>query len=101
MLALADQLTSLYQRRAEAMARAVAEHREWIRHAWPDHVRSFAREGRVPTAAEIIAEGDVIGWRAWGNEARSRARYEPIREAFEPKRLADLQERLDRARRAA
>jgi hypothetical protein len=94
---LATTYRRVLDRRAAAIERAVEDHQRWIRKAWPDHVRNSGGRGRIPTASEIIADGDHIGWRAWGDPSRSRARYEPIREAFEPLRLADLRDRLRRA----
>lgn len=94
---LASTYRRVLERRAAAIARAVEEHRRWIRDAWPDHVRNSGGRGRIPTASEIIADGDRIGWRAWGDPPSSRARYEPIRAAFEPARVADLRDRLRRA----
>lgn len=88
---------NIIRERGKAYERAVEDHKRWIRRAWPDHVRSYASRGRVPTAAEIITEIESIGWRIWGDEASSRARYEPIREAFEDIRLADLRKRIGEA----
>lgn len=88
-------LKQRYERLVREREDALEAHREWIRQEWPAHVRAQAVEGRAPTASEIIADGDAIGWVAWGDPNRSRARYEPIRESFEARRVEDLRQRLE------
>ena len=98
---LADKVEAWTKRREQLLIDSTVRLIGELMVSWVQLVLDSAAEARQSPIAQIIADGKYIGWRRWGNQARSedrmRARIVPFIKLVLEARKRQLAE-LDRGR---